>query len=95
MSEPRHATALIVSRLLPPGKHEHFVELAVLACDGSPTNGRLVLYGGSEVPLRRGTLPPDQRITCERCAVIVDAALEGVKPFPFALPGVPDEILSH
>ena len=43
--------------------------------------------------LRLGKLDANKRITCDRCAIIVDAALEGVKPFPFSLPGVPDEVL--
>lgn len=90
MSEPRHATVWLVSELgdLLIG----YVQAGTLAC-GSLSASEPATGSHYAPSFRNGTLPAEFRITCDRCAIIVDAALEGVKPFPFSLPGVPDEVL--
>lgn len=60
---------------------------SVNAC-GNPRIDELLLTATDAEALRDGTLEARFRVTCERCVVIVDAALENASPFPFELPGV-------
>lgn len=76
----RHATVNLVSRLL---GHDREGDIK-MACDlrdvrDVPLHEH---FSGAMLSdrLRDGKMEEHFRITCDRCAIIVDAALEGVKP---------------
>ena len=86
MSQARHASVRGVLALLGRGSPKEG-GASVNAC-GNPRIDELLLTATDAEAFRDGTLDSRFRITCPRCQVIADAALENVSPFPFELPGV-------
>jgi len=84
----RHASLLSVAALL--GRHNPHKSGVMFrrACDGERDDCENMVTAYETEKMYEGTLEAEQVPDCERCRVILDAALERQNPFPFELPGL-------